>query len=136
MTLMVFIGTANACNRYYTTTENGQFLTRLNRRNGNTKTIGKWQAGNTEDRIIDTLEWNFPEQTMYGLELNAKQPNRAQRFVRVNRQKPRGDNINNVTFGLTDRRDLHGMAIDGEDIYYVHAMDDQSLWEVDPNTGM
>ena len=106
---------SETCNRFYTTTHDGQFLTRLNRRNGNTKTIGKWQAGNTQVRVIDTFEWSFPAQTMYGLELNVQQPNRAQRFVRINRQKPRGANINNDTFGLTAHRDLMGMAVDESD---------------------
>ena len=51
-------------------------------------------------------------------------------------QKPRGDNINNVTFGLTGRRDLMGMAIDGEDNYYVHSMSENGiLFTLDPLTG-
>ena len=73
--LVVWHCISETCNRFYTTTHDGQFLTRLNRRNGKTKTIGKWQAGNTQDRVIDTLEWNSPEQTMYGLESNVQRPN-------------------------------------------------------------
>ena len=101
------------CNRFYTTTHDGQFLTRLNRRNGETKTIGKWQGGTTETRVIDTLEWHFPGQMMYGLELNEDRPTQSQRLVMINRQKPRGAKINDVTRGSTGRRDLMGMAVDG-----------------------
>ena len=44
--------------RFYTSTQRGKFLTRINRRNGNTKDIGKWQKGNTQDRIIDTVRFS------------------------------------------------------------------------------
>ena len=49
-------------------------------------------------------------------------------------QKPRGANINNVTFGLTGRADLMGLAIDGQDHYYSHSLDG-FLYSVDPGTG-
>ena len=111
--LVVWHRISETCNRFYTTTHDGQFLTRLNRRNGKTKKIGKWQGGTTETRVIDTLEWHFPGQMMYGLELNEDQPTQSQRLVMINRQKPFGANINDVTRGSTGRRDLMGMAVDG-----------------------
>ena len=111
--LVVWHCISETCNHFYTTTHDGQFLTRLNRRNGKTKTIGKWQGGTTETRVIDTLEWHFPGRMMYGLELNEDRPTQSQRLVMINRQKPRGANINDATRGSTGRRDLMGMAVDG-----------------------
>ena len=134
--ILALLCTANACNRYYTTTDDGRFLTRLNRRNGSTKIMGKWLSGiGGEVRRINTLEWDFPEQKMFGLETNEALPLRPQRFVRVNRNKPRGANINNETFGLTGRFDLMGMAIDADGRYIVHSLDG-FLHTVDPQTGL
>ena len=47
-----------ACNRYYTSTDQGKDLTRLNRRNGITKVVGRWQfIAPNGPRIINSLEW-------------------------------------------------------------------------------
>ena len=63
--------------------------------------------------MIDTLEWHFPGQMMHGLELNEDHPTQSQRLVMINRQKPLGAKINDVTRGSTGRRDLMGTTVDG-----------------------
>ena len=122
------------CNRLYTTSSGGTELTRVNRRNGQTKVIGRWQTGGSDMLAIDSIEWSFPLQEMYGIETNQDKPGEEQRLVKVNRQKPRGANINNVTRGKTGRIDLRGLAIDGLDNVYTHSLDG-TLFKMDIATG-
>ncbi len=139
-TVLALSGRADACNRIYTTTKGGRRLSRINRRNGVTKNIGKWVKRDLQsDRMVRSLEWNIPQQKMVGIEevetTSKDQNGRTQRFMKVNRRELRGKSINNVTKGDTGSRSLRGMAADANSTFWAHDEDGEALYTVNPDTG-